>query len=229
MGARTKRKESFVREIQSSAAFHIQPKNSTQEYLLNCIEQNVMTVCIGPAGTGKTYCSGMKIAQLFLKGGYDKVVLTRPNIATGKSLGHFPGTVEEKMTPWLKPILEVLSEGFGKGKYEYMIQKGNIEIQPLETVRGRSFENSLIVVDESQNLDMAELKALTTRIGENTKLVMLGDPAQSDLRKENDLLKFVDMCHQHSIDAPIVTFGINDIVRSDITAQLVKMFVKENI
>lgn len=229
MGARTKKKESFMNEVKASSAFHIQPKNETQNYLLECIEHNVMTICIGPAGTGKTFCSGMKTAQLFLKGGYDKIVLTRPNISTGKSLGYFPGSVNEKMEPWLKPLMEVLSEGLGKGRYEYLLRQGQIEIQPIETVRGRSFENSLILVDESQNLCMAEIKALTTRIGENSKLILLGDPAQSDVHNGNDLLDFVDMCHHHDVEAPIVKFSIKDIVRSDIVAQLVKMFYKENI
>ena len=127
--ARAKKKETFVKEIQSSTAFHIQPKNPTQQYLLDCIDQSVMTICIGPAGTGKTFCTGMKAAQLILKGGYDKIVLTRPNVSTGRSLGYFPGSVEEKMTPWLKPIMNVLQDGLGKGRYDYMISKEQIQIQ----------------------------------------------------------------------------------------------------
>lgn len=227
--ARAKKKDTFVKEIQSSSAFHIQPKTPTQDYLLNCIDENVMTICIGPAGTGKTFCSGMKTAQLFLKGGYEKIVLSRPNVSTGRSLGYFPGSVEDKMEPWLKPLLEVLREGFGKGRYEYMLQKEQIEIQPMETIRGRSFENSIVIVDESQNLNIGEIKALTTRIGENSKLIMLGDPAQSDVSNGSDLEKFVQLCDSHGIPAPIVRFTVNDIVRSDIVASLVKMFVKENI
>jgi phosphate starvation-inducible PhoH-like protein len=224
-----KKKEAFVTEVRAAYAFHIQPKTKTQNYLLQSIENNTMVVCIGPAGTGKTFCSGMKAAQLFMKGGYDKIVLTRPNIATGKSLGYFPGTVEEKMEPWLKPLLEVLKDGFGKGRFDCMVQKGQIEIQPLETIRGRSFEDSIVLIDESQNLSLEELKAITTRIGEGSKLVLLGDPKQSDLNKGNDLLRFVKMCEAHGIDCPIVQFTVDDIVRSDIVMQLVKMFVKEDI
>lgn len=224
-----KKKEAFVSEMRAASAFHIQPKTKTQSYLLQSIEQNTMVVCIGPAGTGKTFCSGMKAAQLFLKGGYDKIVLTRPNIATGKSLGYFPGTVEEKMEPWLKPLLEVLKDGFGKGRFDCMVQRGQIEIQPLETIRGRSFEDSIVLIDESQNLSLSELKAITTRIGEGSKLILLGDPKQSDLDKGNDLMRFVDMCKKHNIDCPIVQFSVDDIVRSNIVMQLVKMFVREDI
>lgn len=229
--AKSKRKETFVHQINSSAAFHIQPKNETQQYLLNCINNSVMTVVTGPAGTGKTFCTGMKAAQLFLKGGYTKIVLSRPNIATGKSLGYFPGSVAEKMEPWLKPIMNVLSDGFGKGKYSYMLEKEQIEIQPIETIRGQSFEDSIIIIDEAQNLTLEEIKAVTTRIGENSKLILMGDPKQNDLSKgrECDLIKFVDLCRRYEIDAPIVTFGLKDIVRSDIVAQLCKMFYKEEL
>ena len=227
--AQAKKKQAFVEEMKAAYAFHIQPKTATQSYLLESIENSVMTVCIGPAGTGKTFCSGMKAAQLWLRGGYDRIVLTRPNVATGKSLGYFPGTVEEKMEPWLKPLMEVLKDGLGKGRYECLVQRGQIEIQPLETIRGRSFERCLVLVDEAQNLNIEELKAVTTRIGENSKLILLGDPKQSDINNGNDLIRFVEMCHRHNIDVPIIKFSIDDIVRSDIVSQLCKMFYKENL
>ena len=220
-----------MRELNSSAAFHIQPKNVTQNYLLESIENNTMTVCIGPAGTGKTYCTGMKAAQLYLKGKYDKIIITRPNVSTGRSLGYFKGSVEEKMTPWLKPILNILEQGLGAGRFECDIRQGNIEIQPMETIRGNSFENCIIICDESQNLQIEEIKAMTTRIGENAKLILLGDPAQSDVRRNgiSDLQSFVDMCVKHNIPCPVVRFTLNDVVRSDIVKHLLTMFYKENI
>jgi len=229
MGARKAKKESFLQEVNASAAFHIQPKNTTQQYLLDCIDHNVMTVAVGPAGTGKTFCTGMKAAQLYLKGGYSNIILTRANVPTGRSLGYFPGTVEEKMEPWLRPITNVLKDGLGKGRYEYMVSKEQVVVQPIETIRGNSFEKSIIIVDEAQNLCLEEIKAITTRIGENSKLILLGDPNQSDVKDGDDLLDFVEMCNHHSIDVPIVRFTVNDIVRSDIVAQLIKMFTKENI
>ena len=227
--SRSKKKDSFMRELNSSAAFHIQPKNATQNYLLESIENNTMTVCIGPAGTGKTYCTGMKAAQLYLKGHYDKIIITRPNVSTGRSLGYFKGSVEEKMTPWLKPILNVLQEGIGTGRFECDMRQGNIEIQPLETIRGNSFENCIIICDESQNLNMEEIKAMTTRVGENSKLIMLGDPNQSDVKNGNDLQRFVDMCVKHNIPCPVVRFSLADVVRSDIVKHLLTMFYKESV
>jgi len=227
--SRKSKKESFAIELNSSAAFHIQPKNATQQYLLDSIESSVMTVCIGPAGTGKTFCSGMKTAQLYLKGQYKKIIITRPNISTGKSLGYFPGTVEEKLEPWLKPITSVLEEAMGKGRFECDLRQKRIEIQPLETIRGNSFEDSIILVDEAQNLDLEELKALTTRIGEKSKLVLMGDPNQSDVKNGMALTRFVDMCVKHGIACPIVRFTLEDVVRSDIVKQLLTMFYKEDV
>ena len=218
-----------MRELNSSAAFHIQPKNATQNYLLESIENNVMTVCIGPAGTGKTYCTGMKAAQLYLKGTHSKIIITRPNVSTGRSLGYFKGSIEEKMTPWLKPILNVLRDGMGNGRFECDMRQGNIEVQPLETIRGNSFEDCIIICDESQNLNMEEIKAMSTRVGENSKLIMLGDPNQSDVKNGNDLQRFVDMCVKHDIPCPVVRFTLNDVVRSDIVKHLLTMFYKESV
>jgi len=209
--------------------FHVIPKNQKQDLLIKSIKMNPISVTIGCAGTGKTYCSAGTVAQLFLEGKYSKIVVTRANVPTGKSLGHFPGTIEEKMTPWLLPMLEVFREAFGKGKYEYLMNKGEIEIQPIETIRGRSYKDALVLVDEAQNLNINELKAITTRLGENSKLILMGDPAQSDVKNGQDLLKFCSVIKKAGIQMPVVEFGVNDIVRSDIVADLVKVFIEENL
>lgn len=224
-----RKKPSFQQELETSTSFHIQPKTAAQQFLLDSIEEAVLTIAIGPAGTGKTYCSAMKAAQLYLKGDYESIILTRPNVPTGRSLGAFPGSVEDKMMPWLKPVLCVLEKALGKGKYEFMLSKGLIQIQPIETIRGQSFENSIILCDESQNLMLTEIKAMTTRIGENSKMILMGDPAQNDLRAEDSLNHFADLCYKYNIHVPIVRFGINDIVRSDIVADLCKMFLLAEI
>jgi len=228
MSKSRKKNSTQVTEIHSSAAFHIQAMNAKQQALLDAIQDSVMTVAIGTAGTGKTYCSATKVAQLFLKGGYDKIILTRPNISTGKSLGFFPGDISEKMEPWLAPLLTVLKEAFGKGRYEYLYSKGQIMIQPLETIRGQSFNDALILIDECQNLTREEIEALTTRIGHNSKMVLMGDPRQSDVRNGMAIEKFVTMCQKYNIDVPIVRFGLDDVVRSDIVGKLVKAFYYED-
>ena len=209
--------------------FHVIPKNEKQDALIKAIKMNPITVTIGCAGTGKTYCSTGTIAQLHMQGKYRKIVITRANVPTGKTLGHFPGSIQEKMTPWLLPMLEVLEKAFGKEKYQYMMNKGEIEIQPIETIRGRSYENALVLVDEAQNLDFDELKAISTRLGENSKLVLMGDPAQSDVKDVADLLKFCYLVNKNGINLPVIKFEVDDIVRSDIVADLVKMFLRENV
>ena len=228
MSKSRKKNSSQVTEIHSSAAFHVQAMNTKQQALLDAINDSVMTVAIGTAGTGKTYCSATKVAQLFLKGGYDKIILTRPNISTGKSLGFFPGDISEMMEPWLAPLLSVLKEAFGKGRYEYLYSKGQIMIQPLETIRGQSFQDALILIDECQNLTREEIEALTTRIGYNSKMVLMGDPRQSDVRNGMAIEKFVTMCEKYNIDVPVVRFGLEDVVRSDIVGKLVKAFYYED-
>ena len=110
-----------------------------------------------------------------------------------------------------------------------MLAKGEIEIQPIETIRGRSYKNALVLVDEAQNLDFDELKAISTRLGENSKLVLMGDPAQSDVKDGADLLKFCYLVNKNGINLPVIKFEVDDIVRSDIVADLVKMFLRENV
>ncbi len=222
-------KQKSEQRIVTPRVFHIQPKTFNQELLLSSIERFEITVALGPAGTGKTFCSASKVAQLYLKGGYDHIVLSRANVPTGRSLGAFPGSVEDKLSPWLMPITSVLQKQFGVSKYQYLTNKKIIQMQPLETIRGRSFENSLVIVDECQNLTFDEIKAITTRLGENSKMILSGDSSQSDVSNGNGIIRFVKMCEKHDIEIPIVEFTTNDVVRSDIVGALVKMFVKEKV
>jgi len=209
--------------------FHVIPKNKKQDYLIKSIKLNPITVTIGCAGTGKTYCSAGTVALLYMQGKYDKIVITRANVPTGKTLGHFPGTIQDKMTPWLLPMLEVFEKAFGKEKYKYLMNKSEIEIQPIETIRGRSYENALVLVDEAQNLSMDELKAISTRLGQNSKLILMGDPAQSDVRNGEDLIRFCKLVKKSGIILPVIEFTVDDIVRSDIVADLVRMFISEKL
>jgi phosphate starvation-inducible PhoH-like protein len=222
-------KQRSERIQRSERSFHIQPKTPNQQLLLDAIDEFPITVTLGAAGVGKTYCAASKVAQLFLTGKYDHIILTRSNVPTGRSLGFFPGNVNEKLTPWLLPLISVLEKQLGKTKYEYIEAKNILQLQPLETIRGRSFENSLVLVDECQNLTIEELKAITTRLGENSKMVLMGDSTQSDINSGNEILKFCKICKKHNIDIPIVEFTVDDIVRSDIVGQLVRAFIKEKI
>jgi phosphate starvation-inducible PhoH-like protein len=228
-GAPVKRSQRIQAEREiAPRPFHIQPKTHNQSRLIDSIESYAITVTKGPAGTGKTYISAMTSARLYLKGGYDAIILSRANVPTGRTLGHFPGTIQEKMAPWLAPVINVLKQGLTTTHYENLVAKDRIQIQPLETIRGQSFENSIVLIDEAQNLTFEEIKAITTRLGEGSKLVLMGDPYQSDVDNGDALNAFCAMCERNNIEIPVVEFTIDDIVRSDIVAQLVKMFMTED-
>lgn len=229
LAASGKREPDFEMAVQGPAekplrSFHIQPRTRRQQDQLDAIEEDAITVAIGPAGTGKTFISCTKAVQLLSTGDYDQLVLCRANVPTGSSLGHFPGTIEEKLAPWLSPMTSVLKKTMGAGRYDLMLRRGQIQMQPLETVRGQSFERTILLVDEAQNLSIEEIKALTTRLGEGSKMVLMGDPHQSDVERGMALLKFADMCLCHDINVPVIRYTVDDIVRSDIVGKLVRMF-----
>lgn len=150
-------------------------------------------------------------------------------MAVGKDLGFLPGTLEEKTYPWALPVLDVLTKHLGKGSVDTAIKNGNIEMAPLALMRGRSFDDAFIIVDETQNITIHELKMLLTRVGENSKIVLNGDTQQSDLKEGDGLSKIIHLAKKHMLPVPIIEFGIDDIVRSDICAEWVKVFMKEGL
>jgi len=140
-----------------------------------------------------------------------------------------PGSLEEKTYPWALPVLDVLIKHLGKGAVETGIKSGNIEMAPLALMRGRSFENAFIIVDETQNITTHELKMLLTRVGENSTIVLNGDVQQSDLKEADGLSKVIHLAKKHLLPVSVIEFGVDDIVRSDICAQWVRVFMKENL
>ncbi|MDA7917443.1 PhoH family protein [bacterium] len=205
------------------------PKTETQRELLNALNSNNQVFILGPAGTGKTYVTATYAADLYTTKEVDKIVITRPHVTVGKDIGYLPGTLEEKTYPWALPVLDVLIKHLGKGVVETGIKNGNIEMAPLALMRGRSFDNSFIIVDETQNITTHELKMLLTRVGEGSKIVLNGDVQQSDLPSGDGLSKVIHLAKKHILPVPVIEFGINDIIRSDICAQWVKVFLKEGI
>ncbi len=206
------------------------PKTQSQAELFYDLDHMNLVVALGPAGTGKTYTCCMKAASWLSRGKIHQIILTRANVPTGKSLGAVPGTLEEKLTPWMLPMTDVLRKGLGNGFYEYNVSKKKIETVSIETIRGRSFQDAMVLVDEAQQLTIDEIKAISTRIGEGSVLVLMGDPKQSDLRTRSGLMQFVDLIESYNPQGcSITSFDLNDIVRSDTCAQMVRMFYKEGI
>jgi phosphate starvation-inducible PhoH-like protein len=205
------------------------PKTDKQKELLDALKEYQQVFILGPAGTGKTYVTATFAADLYTTKEIDKIVITRPHVAVGKELGFLKGDLNEKTMPWALPVLDVLEKHLGKGTVETGIKNGNIEMAPLALMRGRSFDNAFIIVDETQNITTHELKMLLTRVGEGTTIVLNGDIQQSDLKEADGLSKVIHLAKKHMMPVPIIEFGVNDIIRSDICAMWVKVFMKEKL
>lgn len=207
-------------------------KTEKQKDLIRSIIECEQTIVIGSAGTGKTYIAAAMAADMLIKGEIRKIILTRPNVPAGRSIGFLPGTLEEKMAPWMAPITEVLKERMGVAAYECNVKNGNIEIVPFEVIRGRTFNNSFVILDEAQNTLVTEAKAFLTRIGSDCKVVINGDVKQTDIDKDSGLAMIIRMLkkHQNLKDRiNMVEFTIDDCVRSDIVKEWLTVFDKENI
>ena len=205
------------------------PKTEKQKSLIDALKTSRQVFILGPAGTGKTYVTATYAADQYTLKEIDKIVITRPHVAVGKELGYLPGTLEEKTYPWALPVLDVLEKHWGKGTLDTAIKNGNVEMAPLALMRGRSFDNAFIIVDETQNITTHELKMLLTRVGEGTTIVLNGDVQQSDLKEADGLTKVIHLAKKHQLPVPIVEFDIDDIIRSDITAMWVRTFLKEGL
>lgn len=211
------------------SSIELVPKNNNQKLYIEALKDSNQVVVFGPAGTGKTYVVATYAANEYNLKGVNKIVITRPHVAVGKDIGYLPGTLEEKCAPWALPVIDVLEKHLGKGAVETGLKNGNIETVPLALIRGRSFDNTLMIVDEAQNLTVEELKALVTRVGQGSKLVINGDVQQSDLKQGDGLTKIVHLVKKYQLPIPIVEFTVDDIIRSDITAMWVKTFMKEKL
>ena len=225
---RTRRKTTYKGAAQKKTS-GIVPRSAKQKELLDAFKEYSQVFILGPAGTGKTYVTATYAADLYTTKEIDKIVITRPHVAVGKELGYLKGDLEEKTKPWALPVLDVLEKHLGKGTVETGIKNGNIEMAPLALMRGRSFDNAFIIVDETQNITTHELKMLLTRVGEGTTIVLNGDSQQSDLKETDGLSKVIHLAKKHMLPVPIIEFGVEDIIRSDICAQWVKVFMKENL
>ena len=225
---RTRRKTTYKGASEAKTSGLV-PRTEKQREFLAALKSSRQVFVLGPAGTGKTYVTATYAADLYVTKQIDKIVITRPHVAVGKELGFLKGDLTEKTMPWALPVLDVLEKHLGKGAVETGIKNNNIEMAPLALMRGRSFDDAFIIVDETQNITTHELKMLLTRVGENTTIVLNGDVQQSDLKEADGLSKVIHLAKKYLLPVPIIEFGVEDIVRSDITAMWVKTFLKEGL
>lgn len=203
-------------------------KTDGQLRLIRAIKDNQQVVVSGPAGTGKSYIPAVMAADWLREGRVKQIILCRPMVSVGRSMGFLPGDQLEKTMPWMIPLIEPLNARLGKSYVEHAIKSGKIEVAPLETMRGRTFKDSFVILDEAQNCDIEELKMLVTRIGEETQLVIDGDIAQSD-RKDSGLSQLIRIAEKYDIGCEPVSLTLDDVVRSGITKQWLIAFHKENL
>ncbi len=172
-GGEERREQSYVRTVK--------PMSAGQALLMQAIKEHNLTLALGPAGTGKTYLAISSAVTALEKGEVDRIVLSRPAIEAGESIGYLPGDVNEKMAPFLRPLYDALSDRLGAKRLKAMMADGSIEIAPVGYMRGRTLNNAFVVIDEAQNCTYAQIKMLLTRLGWHSTMVLTGDPDQSDL------------------------------------------------
>jgi phosphate starvation-inducible protein PhoH len=179
---------------QKKQRVQLSPRGANQELYVRKLQDDAKSIvlAIGPAGTGKTMLAVQNGIRLFQEGKVDKIVVTRPAVSVDEDLGFLPGTLNEKMAPWTRPIFDVLAEYYQQKDIAKMLEDGTIEISPLAYMRGRTFKHAYIVADEMQNATVNQMKMLLTRLGEGSKMVVTGDLAQADRVNDNGLVNF---CH----------------------------------
>lgn len=220
------KKPKFEEERQAKTKTVV-PKNDNQRTYIQLLQTKALVIAEGSAGTGKTFlAASIGANRLVNQAGY-RIYLTRPYVAMGRSTGMWPGSIEEKLSPYLAPMLSVIKKQIGDGAYNSGLGK-SIFIHPLEAIRGESFENCLIICDEGQNLLPEEARSLVTRLGDGAQLVICGDTKQKDIKGEDGITYLKKIIRKYSIqDTGIVEFTSDDIVRSGIVKEFVKAFDSE--
>jgi phosphate starvation-inducible PhoH-like protein len=198
---------------------NVKPLNYIQGEYLRAIHDNSIIFGIGSAGTGKTYIAATYAAGELFHRRIKKIILTRPNVETGKGLGFLPGTLEEKYAPYLEPFDQIFSNSLGRGFYEYALNKNQIIPKPLGFMRGTTFEDCIVLLDEAQNATRDEMKMVLSRIGKNCKIIISGDQEQSDINNSGLLDASTRLEHIDGIE--VVRFRDEDIVRSKLCKQII--------
>jgi phosphate starvation-inducible PhoH-like protein len=205
------------------------PKSINQEEYVKHLNNDNTKIIIstGPAGCGKTLFACQK-AVLDLKAEkINKIIITRPVVSVDEEIGFLPGNIIKKMDPWTKPIFDIFLEYYSKNELDLMLINGKVEICPLAFMRGRTFKHAFIIADEMQNSSPNQMKMLTTRLGENTRMVITGDLHQTDLLKENGLYDFVEKVKRANDTSSLIKFiklDNSDIERSDIVKKVIEIY-----
>ncbi|MGB4058196.1 MAG: PhoH family protein [Alphaproteobacteria bacterium] len=202
---------------------NVRPRTEGQTQLMEAIDKYALSLAIGPAGTGKTYLAIAKAVESLSAGKVERIVLSRPAMEAGESLGYLPGDMHEKMAPYLRPLYDALGDRMGGKRVREYIQEGTIEIAPVGFMRGRTLNNAFVVIDEAQNCTYAQLKMLLSRLGWHSKMVITGDPDQSDLLEGISGLKETANRLEKIENIAVVRLGQKDIVRHPLVAEMLEV------
>lgn len=202
----------------------VHPRNFAQRDFLNQLHKNTVVFAIGPAGTGKTFFSVAAAARALKNNDVKKIIITRPIVSAGEELGFLPGGVKDKVGPYMQPVYDALTRLFGSYDLQGRLNNGTIEIAPLAYMRGRTFNDSFIILDEGQNLTPEQMKMLLTRLGWNSKIVVTGDPEQSDLPKELSGLSDAIERLQDRKPIGITRYSLNDVIRNPVVAEIIRAY-----
>ncbi len=205
----------------------IKPKTMGQKRYCNAISQNTITFGVGPAGTGKTYLAVAMAVTAFRAKQVNRIILTRPAVEAGEKLGFLPGDLQSKVDPYLRPLYDALFDMLGAETYQKYVERGNIEVAPLAYMRGRTLDDSFIILDEAQNTTREQMKMFLTRLGFNSKMVITGDITQIDLPNGarsglKDCIKIL----RNIDDIAQCKFDAKDVVRHKLVQDIIKAYEK---
>ena len=205
-------------------------RSEKQSDYIKALKENDITMALGPAGTGKSFLAVSVAITLLMEKKIERVILSRPAVEAGEKLGFLPGDMKEKVDPYLRPLYDALYELFGVEKIDKKIESGEIEIAPLAFMRGRTLKNCYAILDEAQNATATQIKMFLTRIGENSKLVVNGDPSQIDLinKSQSGLEKSKEILKGMK-EIKIIEFDHNDVVRHPLVSKIIRAYQKTSI
>ena len=221
-------KNNNVTDIIKTPKKSIIPRSEKQKSYVRALRQSDIVISAGPAGTGKTFLA-VAVGLTMLLEKIERIILSRPAVEAGERLGFLPGDMKEKVDPYLRPLYDSLYDLFDFEKIQRMIEIGDIEIAPLAFMRGRTLKNSFAILDEAQNATDTQIKMFLTRIGENSKIVVNGDPTQIDLpnKSMSGLVRSKELLG-HLNEISVVDFDHSDVVRHPLVSKIVKAYSKND-
>ena len=220
--------KSFKQLIKTPRQSVIARSEKQSEYI-KALKENDIVMSLGPAGTGKSFLAVSVAVTLLMEKKIERVILSRPAVEAGEKLGFLPGDMKEKVDPYLRPLYDALYELFGANKIDKKIETGEIEIAPLAFMRGRTLKNCFAILDEAQNATETQIKMFLTRIGENSKLVVNGDPSQIDLinKSQSGLIKSKNILKDLN-EIKIIEFDHTDVVRHPLVSKIIRAYQKKS-